>query len=181
METQLRRSRPPFHCVFLDTNVVRYLSTLTPFIDDGLGEWWEVEKLRRIGSQKVRQDISALENFPPLFNSGLPHGLAITETVVAELSVMSHPFGEELLGWCIEMGFVGSHTPNNFFPNLATVLDTKDRELYLQAASLGCDAFLTTDYKTIVNRRERLPAWGPRVVTPTEWWDEMRPWAGLFL
>ncbi len=59
--------------------------------------------------------------------------------------------------------------------------DRNDRELLAHAIGLDCDAFCTADRSTIVRKRERLPKLTIRIVTPVEWWRQIKPWAGLWL
>lgn len=57
--------------------------------------------------------------------------------------------------------------------------DRADRELIGNAIGLECDVFCTRDRRTIVRRRESLRQLPIRVMTPREWWEHVRPWAGL--
>jgi len=57
--------------------------------------------------------------------------------------------------------------------------DRADRELIGNAIGLGCDVFCTRDRRTIVRKRELLRLLPIRVMTPREWWEHVRPWAGL--
>ncbi len=171
----------PFRSVFLDTNVVRYLATLPSYFYEAGADEEDQTKLAQITSTKLRTDIDVLRALPNLSARGIPHALVITRDVVEELPLGARQFGENLLSWCIEIGSRDEYTPKNFFDGLAEVLDASDRQLYLQAVALGCDTFLTTDYRTIVKRRDDLPRYGTRIMTPSEWWQQMRPWAGLYL
>ncbi len=58
--------------------------------------------------------------------------------------------------------------------------DPFDRLLLLQYHMGNCDAFLTTDRNTIWKHRSRLSELGIRVLNPAEFWDLLRPWAGLW-
>jgi hypothetical protein len=64
---------------------------------------------------------------------------------------------------------------------LGALPGSADRELLGNAIGLGCDAFVTADVKTIVSRRHRLPDLPLRILTPTEWWFQVKPWGGLWL
>ncbi len=59
--------------------------------------------------------------------------------------------------------------------------DRADRELLGNAIGLGCDAFVTADVRTIVSRRDALPALSLRILTPMEWWAHIKPWGALWL
>jgi hypothetical protein len=87
----------------------------------------------------------------------------------------------EYLEWSAEAGYLVSPGPHHFLEGYADFLDPADRHLYLEANANGCDAFMTTDYKTIVSRRHLVPSVMTQIITPSEWWQSMRPWAGLFL
>lgn len=57
--------------------------------------------------------------------------------------------------------------------------DKADRELIGNAIGLECDVFCTRDRRTIIRKRDRLRQLPIRVLTPLEWWRQVRPWAGL--
>jgi hypothetical protein len=65
-------------------------------------------------------------------------------------------------------------------PFVAALPDVADRELIGNAIGFGCDAFVTCDRSTIVKKRERLRQLPIRVMTPREWWERAKPWAGLW-
>jgi len=56
-----------------------------------------------------------------------------------------------------------------------------DRLLLLEALMANCDAFITTDERTILRHRERLLPLGIRAVRPSEFWQLLEPWAALWL
>ena len=55
-----------------------------------------------------------------------------------------------------------------------------DRLLLLETHMANCDAFLTTDYKTILRHRKQLQELGIYVLLPSEFWELLKPWAGLW-
>ncbi len=59
--------------------------------------------------------------------------------------------------------------------------DEVDRQLLSHAVALGCDAFVTTDIRTIISKRRHLPPLPLRVLTPCEWWAHVKPWGLLWL
>jgi len=65
------------------------------------------------------------------------------------------------------------------FPDLRR--DPFDRLLLLQYRMGNCNAFLTTDRLTIWRHRTDLGALGIRVLTPSDFWRQLSPWAGLWL
>lgn len=58
--------------------------------------------------------------------------------------------------------------------------DPVDRLLLIQHRMGGCDAFITLDKATIWRHRETLAGMGVRVLTPSEHWRLVKPWAGLW-
>lgn len=66
-------------------------------------------------------------------------------------------------------------------PILAALSDAADRELVGNAIGFGCDTFCTCDRRTIVSKRGRLTKLPIRILTPTEWWAQIKPWGGLWL
>jgi hypothetical protein len=56
-----------------------------------------------------------------------------------------------------------------------------DRLLLVQYQMGDCEAFLTTDRNTIWRHRSQLADLGVRVLTPSEYWELLRPWARLWL
>jgi hypothetical protein len=65
-------------------------------------------------------------------------------------------------------------------PFISALPDRSDRELIGNAIGFGCDVFCTSDRRTIVRKRERLPQIPLRILTPVEWWAHVKPWAGLW-
>jgi len=58
--------------------------------------------------------------------------------------------------------------------------DPLDRLLMLQYKMGNCDAFLTVDRGTILRHRESLATEGTRVLTPSEFWQILKPYAALW-
>jgi hypothetical protein len=55
-----------------------------------------------------------------------------------------------------------------------------DRLLLLETRMANCDAFLTTDVRTIMRHKDRLKELGIHVLLPSEFWDLLKPWAALW-
>ncbi|MBL0948297.1 hypothetical protein [Brevundimonas sp.] len=66
-------------------------------------------------------------------------------------------------------------------PFTASLPDPADRELIGNAIGLDCDVFCTCDRRTIVKKRDQLRQLPIRILTPPEWWSQVKPWAGLWL
>ncbi len=58
--------------------------------------------------------------------------------------------------------------------------DPLDRLLMLQYKMGNCDAFLTSDRNTIWRHQTRLAKEGIQVLTPSEFWDLLKPYAAIW-
>jgi len=56
-----------------------------------------------------------------------------------------------------------------------------DRILLCDAVVYRCDAFCTRDWQTILKHRDSLKDIPLRLITPTEWWEEILPWAATWI
>jgi hypothetical protein len=63
---------------------------------------------------------------------------------------------------------------------LSVLPDIGDRNLICDAISNNCDTFCTRDKKTIISKREQLRNLPINIVSPTEWWELIKPWSGLW-
>lgn len=59
--------------------------------------------------------------------------------------------------------------------------DPEDRILVSDAVVYRCDAFCTRDWRTILKHRGTLGGLPLRILTPSEWWEEIKPWAEVWL
>jgi hypothetical protein len=59
--------------------------------------------------------------------------------------------------------------------------DIADRLLICDAVVYNCDAFCTRDWRTILKHRGSLKDLPLRIITPDEWWSEIKPWAAVWL
>jgi len=57
----------------------------------------------------------------------------------------------------------------------------EDRILLCDAVVYRCDAFCTRDWQTILKYRDSLKEIPLKIITPTEWWEEISPWAATWL
>lgn len=55
--------------------------------------------------------------------------------------------------------------------------DQNDRLLLSDALVYRCDLFCTRDWSTILRHRDKLTELPISIVTPSEWWSRIRPWA----
>lgn len=58
--------------------------------------------------------------------------------------------------------------------------DIEDRILICDAIVYRCDCFCTRDWNTILKYRDILKALPIKIVTPTEWWKLIEPYASLW-
>lgn len=59
--------------------------------------------------------------------------------------------------------------------------DDADRLLICDAIIYNCDCFCTCDYHTIIKYRDSLSDLPLKILTPAEWWKEIKPWAATWL
>jgi len=59
--------------------------------------------------------------------------------------------------------------------------DPEDRVLICDAVVYRCDAFCTRDWRTILKHRAALSNLPLKILTPSEWWEEIKPWAATWL
>ena len=58
--------------------------------------------------------------------------------------------------------------------------DFSDRVLLIDAAVYRCDCFCTRDWATVLKHRDNLKSIGIPIVTPSEWWNMIELYAGLW-
>ena len=63
---------------------------------------------------------------------------------------------------------------------LDALQDFADRLLLSDAVAYRCELFCTRDWTTILKHRSTLTGVPVEIVTPVEWWQRVRPYAGLF-
>lgn len=59
--------------------------------------------------------------------------------------------------------------------------DIEDRVLICDAIVYKCDCFCTRDWETILKYRDYLVSLPIKIVTPTEWWSLIKPYAALWV
>lgn len=64
---------------------------------------------------------------------------------------------------------------------LEVLPDIGDRVLVCDAIVYRCDLFCTRDWSTILRHRAELTSLPFEIVTPTEWWAKILPYAGLWI
>jgi len=58
--------------------------------------------------------------------------------------------------------------------------DIEDRMLICDATVYKCDYFCTRDWQTILKHRNHLTSLSTKIITPTEWWDLIKPLTALW-
>ena len=64
---------------------------------------------------------------------------------------------------------------------LNVLIDIEDRLLICDAIVYKCDCFCTRDWNTILRKRDQLKSLPIKIVTPTDWWATIKPYAGLWI
>ena len=178
--------------VFLDTNVVNFILDYGEQIHDG------AEVPDRY-SLRVRGDIEALAG---IFLAGqrATWQLAISPHTYREVTATDNSSrAHQLERWFFQIWnywreFLHSDASLPAFSEaeeirlqllasdvLNILPDTSDRVLVCDAVVYGCDAFCTRDWSTILSLRDELQDLPIKILTPAEWWDEVRPWAGIWV
>lgn len=64
---------------------------------------------------------------------------------------------------------------------LLAISQISDKKLIAHAIAYGCDGFCTRDRRTILRHRERLPGVPLRFISPSEWWNLVSPYEGIWI
>ena len=178
--------------VFLDTSVVNLA------LDYG-GQIHNGEEIPEGIPRRVREDIDALIG---IFATGQRAfwQMAISPQTYREVTNTSDPRRlYHLEGWFAELWHYWREIVR-VMDNLPTFIeaeearigllasglldilpDLEDRVLVCDAVVYRCDAFCTRDWHTILKHRKALTGLPLRVLTPREWWEEIKPWGAIWL
>jgi hypothetical protein len=187
--------------IFLDTNIVQNLHSFGEFIFERVSTPDLEKKLSTLGP-RVTADIYALADFMALgIRAGWP--LAVSPGTLREFAAMQDPnkrgaltaWDQRLAAYFAENfdqsqgeteGTSYSEMTHFTFlqrSSMAALLqafpDKQDQQLFIDAVERGCDIFLTMDYKTIWQHRDKVRQFGLQAMRPVELLDYVRPWAGL--
>ena len=187
--------------IFLDTNIVQNLYSFGQFIFDRVSTPEVEKKLSTLGP-RVTADIYALADFMALgVRAGWP--LAVSPGTQREFRAIQDPKKRDALtAWeqrladyftenfdqsqgeteessYSEMTHFTSLQRSRMADLLKAFPDKQDQQLFIDAVERGCDIFLTMDYKTIWQHRDKVKQFGLHVMTPVELLEYVRPWAGL--
>ena len=187
--------------IFLDTNIVQNLHSFGEFIFDRVSTPDLEKKLSTLGP-RVTADIYALADFMALgVRAGWP--LAVSPGTQREFRAIQDPNKRDALtAWeqrladyfaenfdqsqgetegssYNEMTHFTSLQRSRMADLLKAFPDKQDQQLFIDAVERGCDVFLTMDYKTICQHRDKVKQFGLHVMRPVELLEYVRPWAGL--
>ena len=187
--------------IFLDTNIVQHLHSFGEFIFDRVSTP-DLEKKLSTLAPRVTDDIYALADFMALgVRSGWP--LAVSPGTQREFRAIQDPNKRDtLIAWeqrladyfaenfdqsrgetegssYSEMTHFTSLQRSRMADLLKAFPDRQDQQLFIDAVERGCDVFLTMDYKTIWQHRDKVKQFGLHVMRPVELLEYIRPWAGL--
>ena len=187
--------------IFLDTNIVQNLCSFGEFIFDRVSTPDLEKKLSTLGP-RVTADIYALANFMGLgVRAGWP--LAVSPGTQREFRAIQDPNKRDALtAWEQRLADYfaenfdqsqgetegSSYSETTCFTSLqrsrmADLLkafpDKQDQQLFIDAVERGCDVFLTMDYKTIWQHRDKVKQFRLHVMRPVGLLEYVRPWAGL--
>ncbi len=187
--------------IFLDTNIVQNLYSFGEFIFDRVSTPDLEKKLSTLGP-RVTADIYALADFMALgVRAGWP--FTVSPGTQRELRAIQDPnkrdaltaWEQRLADYCTEnfeqskgeaerLGYgettrFTSLQRGRIADLLKAFPDKQDQQLFIDAVERGCDIFLTMDYKTIWQHRDRVKQLRLHVMRPVELLEYVRPWAGL--
>ena len=187
--------------IFLDTNIVQNLHSFGEFIFDRVSTPDLEKKLSTLGP-RITADIYALADFMALgVRAGWP--LAVSPGTQGEFRAIQDPNKRDALtAWEQRLADYfaenfdqsqgetegSSYSETTRFTSLqrsrmADLLkafpDKQDQQLFIDAVERGCDVFLTMDYKTIWQHRDKVKQFRLHVMRPVELLEYVRPWAGL--
>jgi hypothetical protein len=178
--------------VFLDTCIVNLILDYGEQIHEGAA-------IEETVPPRMREDIEALRD---IFATGQRAfwQLAISPLTYREVTVTKEPSrAYNLQRWFFDIwhywrSFLHSAKDLPSFSEaeetrlrllssgvLDVLPDMADRVLLCDAVVYNCDAFCTRDWSTILRHREALRKLPLKIVRPSEWWAEIRPWAPLWV
>ena len=187
--------------IFLDTNIVQNLYSFGEFIFDRVSTPDLEKKLSTLGP-RVTADIYALADLMALgVRAGWP--FTVSPRTQIELRAIQDPnkryaltaWEQRLADYCAEnfeqskseaegLGYgettrFTSLQRGRMADLLKAFPDKQDQQLFIDAVERSCDIFLTMDYKTIWQHRDRVKQFRLHVMRPVELLEYVHPWAGL--
>lgn len=180
------------HRVFLDTNIVWNLHSFSEEIYDNT-DFDEGIVLSKIGKRGL-EDLEALRKLTQVAERYGSIEFVTAESTLSELGRKMHDnkgidrirWGFELFNWWLEEISINYPEEDfNKYEKLAQDIfmsnrlyflhDSEDEILILNAVARNCGVFLTMDYKTIWNLKNRIKAVVPLSVSkPLEYWNYVK-------
>lgn len=170
--------------VFLDTCVVNMM----------LNYWGQLHNGEDIPSELPADQARELEALCGICDTGSRAfwRFTISERTFHELNATKHESRRrELLQWFAELwhyqsefsrpGPLARARLSELRRQLRVLPDVADRDLILDAVRDNCQAFCTVDRRTIIKHQACLTALPLRVLTPSQWWADIKPWAAVWL
>jgi len=178
--------------IFLDTCVVNFMLDYGEQIHDGT-------PIPVDTSDHIARDIEAMYNI-----------MFVGQRAMWQLAISRHTYQEivatrdggrrhQLESWFEDLWqyWLGIIHENDDLPNFVEAEDVRvrllgsgildvlpdiaDRVLVCDAVVYRCDVFCTQDRATILKHRDSLKGLPLSVVTPAEWWAQIRPYASLWV
>lgn len=178
--------------VFLDTNVVNMILDHADFIHEN-------SPLPDDLRHNVRREVESLAG---IFDTGRRAlwQFAVSPLTYREVSATNDPLRRARLeSWFAELWFCWRGTVRAgdnrsafieaeevrealLSSGILNILpDASDRALLVDAMVYRCDCFCTVDNRTILKHRDALQHLSIDILTPSEWWARIRPWAAIWL
>jgi hypothetical protein len=173
--------------VFLDTNIVNCLvkwrrcvfemEDPPPDLDSTL--LWDIESLMHVfhvgaraqwdivASHKVIDELAQTKN-GELREELLEYGVDLASYSAFNGNDDDHCYADDLARRLRDSSFVSA------------LPDINDRDLIAHAVAYNCGAFCTRDRRSIHSKRDTLRSLPIKILTPAEWWQHIKPWAGLW-
>jgi len=159
---------------FFDTNIIQNILDYNLFNEETINE----NVILSPNQSRKQDDLNALKLIY-LSNIRGNFQFIISNRIVNELIDSKKA---KLINWGFEfldysssffkINGIGKLQPNLMF------LKTKDRYLILDALNMGCEVFLTMDYKTLWNKRNKIGS--IKVMRPLELCTQLKPYISLF-
>ena len=173
---------------FLDTNVVNLILDYGEYVHENM-------PLRADLNLNLRREVEALGG---IFDTGQRAfwQFVISPLTYQELSATANPTRRaNLESWFAELWhcwreivrvmenlptFIeAEHTRVGLLSSgiLDVLPDVADRVLLTDAIVYRCDCFCTFDKRTVLKHRDKLGELPIQILTPSEWWAQIKPWA----
>jgi hypothetical protein len=146
----------------LDSTLLSDIESLMHVFQVGRRADWDI-----IASDKVIEELSQTKD-GTLRNELLDYGIDLTGYSAFRGVDDDHEHAHDLARRLRDSSFVSA------------LPDINDRDLIAHAVAFRCDAFCTRDRRSIHNKRDTLRSLPIKILTPAEWWQYIKPWAGLW-